>query len=192
MIDVVIYDLIKYLENKYEYYRIQAEDYLIKIENPLVDIYLDKFHNERKNEKGHSLFQDILNKRNILKDFELDEVSTSGKMKFEISEDRVEYLTENEFSYLWNKFKNGELEEKFLEKLEKCFINNRDTKFFDNLSKIAKNNRYDMNVRLYALLYLEIISQRWSIEILLEIMTKRQIKKFIIDIEGLKETRIFR
>ena len=190
LIENVINNLTAYLENKYEYYRIQAEDYLIKIDNPIVDYYLNKLHNEYKNEKGYSLYQDVLNKRNVLKDFELKEVSLIGEKGFVISEDKAEYQTEKEFSYLWNKFKNGELGEEFLERLEKYFIDNKQTEFFDNLSKIVKNNRYDMNVRLYALLYLEIILQKWGIEILLEIMTKRQIKKFIIDVEGLKETQI--
>ena len=187
LIEKVIYSISKYLKNKYEYYRSRAEEYLIKIDSPMVDSILIRLHEKQKDETKFSIYREILRKREITKKKELKSAIIPGESKFLISEKKPLYSTKKEFFYLLDKFKKDSLKGVYLERMEEYFIEKRHPELADVLIKIAKNSGYDISTRWYAILFLEITLKKWGIDILFEIMTRRQIKKFILDVEGLRE-----
>lgn len=190
LIEKVIYGISDYLKNKYEYYRNRAEEYLIKIDSPIVDSILIRLRDKQKDDTEFSMYREILRKREIIKKKELKSEIRPDESKFLISEKKPFYSTKKEFFYLLDKFKKDSMKGVFLEGMEEYFIEKRHPELADLLIKIAKNSSYDISTKWYAILFLEITLKKWGIDILFEILTKRQIKKFILDVEGLRESQI--
>ncbi len=192
LIEQVIWRLAQYLDNKYEYFRKKAEEHLLKIDHPRAVLIFKKFYKEFKDRKPLSAFYDLYMKTPREDVSILPKKTVNGKDIFLIGEEAPEYKRDNEFEVLWAGFVKDELKGDPLEKLEKWFSEMTDLEYTNELKKIVKDTDYSFNSRWYAVYFLELMHKKWGIDILFDIMPKRNIKKFILDVEGLKETYITR
>ncbi len=185
-----ILQLLECAKNKYEYFRDRALECLIKIDNPMVDNIINKIYEEEKNESEYSIYNEILQKRKILKKYEFKRNDENIENEYIVSEKKPVYSTKKDSSLLLNKLKEGDLTVIDIEEAEEHSIHLSRPEFVDMLTKVLKNSGYDVNIRWYAAYLLEVAMKKWGIDIMLKTLNTEKIKKLILDVEDLNESQI--